>query len=250
MNFKNYLNNLIKSLTGLTSFIFLICLMPLLASAVIKVSTLHVDFLPTGNQFQDVFIQNAGTDVEYVNVSLFKRTNPVQDPNKIESASGQNPKDFGMVVTPNKLAIAPGQIKRVRLLNLSHGNKTDVVYGLNILPVPAPVLRSKETEDVHTAAQVEIISAFVVGVYVLPVNPHVNLSLKRDGKTLTAENTGNTNVLLDNGQQCTTDKKPVCTEVDPLRVYGNSKVQIKLSQDLPVTYRESYSDKNEMITSN
>lgn len=224
--------------------------LPVGANAVIKVSTLHVDFMPGEQQFQDVFIQNVGTDVEYVDVSLFKRTDPVKNPEQVLSSSGQNPETFGMVVTPNKLAISPGQTKRIRLLNLTRGNKTDAVYGVRVLPVPAPIQATKDNADQHAAGQVEIISAFVVGVYVLPAHPHVDLSLTRTGNQLVIENKGNTNALLDGGQQCTSDSKPVCTKVEPVRIYGDSKVQITLAKSLPVTYEASYLDKEEKIVSN
>ena len=238
-----------KNFSKYMAAFFLAGFLPLAGLAAIKVSTLRVDFIPTDKQFQDVFIENAGDKVEYVDISLFKRLNPAKQPEQIETNAGQDPKKFGMVVTPNKMAINPGQMKRVRLLNFNHGNTTDIVYGLRILPVEAPVQRAEDAGDVHAAAQVQMVSSFVIGVYVLPANANVNLSLTRSGKDLSIENKGNTNALLDEGKQCTADAKPVCDDLEPVRIYGGELVHVSLPKDLPASYQATYLNTTKTFTS-
>jgi len=231
---------------------FLFLLSPVFSHATIRVSTLRVDFQPNGNRYQDVFVQNMGNHIEYIDITLFKRTDPAHDINQIVFDEG-DPKVFGLVATPSKMALNPNQIKRIRILNLTDGkNKTDLVYGLKVLPVPAPIERAPSAEDLNNAGQVSIIAAYIIGVYVLPANPAVNLNLKRSGKTLIITNTGNTNALLDQCIQAPTGR----TQGSPLhlttpagsnaiscpdvRIYAQSAKTITLPEDAPVAYRANY----------
>lgn len=218
---------------------------PIFSQASIRVSTLRVDFEPNGNRYQDVFVQNMGDHIEYIDITLFKRVEPTQDINKIIYDQG-NPKVFGLVATPSKMALNPNQIKRIRILNLTDGkNTTDLVYGLKVLPVQAPIERAPSAEDLSNAGQISIISAYIIGVYVLPANPVVNLNLKRSGKALTITNTGNTNALLD---QCTQQTlKATCPTV---RIYAQSTKTITIPEDAPVAYKANYLNGVHEIKSN
>jgi len=213
----------------------------------IKVSTLRVDFESKGKQFQDVFVNNTGDKVEYVDITLSKRVDPVRHPDDLLISTGQDPKIFGMVATPSKIVLSPGQTKRVRLLNLNQNSPKELVYALRVEPIEPPV--QSADHSVKTGGQVSVISAFVVGVYVLPPNPFVQISLHREDKKLIIRNTGNIDALLDKGQQCTEAKPPVCAELPPIRIYGDTVVEISLPQVLPVTYRVSYLNKMEAVAS-
>ncbi len=242
MSIKSRISQLFLISVGFLLFSFLL-ISPALTQAAIRVSTLRVDFSADGNRYQDVFVQNMGDEIAYINISLFKRTDPAHDVNKIISDEGGDPKLFGLVATPSKMALDPGQTKRIRLLNLTNGqNQTDLVYGLSVLPVAPPIERAPSAANLNNAGQVTIISAYIIGVYILPKNPVVNLNLKRAGNILTISNTGNTNAFLD---QCTqAPSTPVSAKTNntcpDLRIYGQSSKTITLPAAAPVSYRASY----------
>lgn len=201
--------------------------------AAIRVNTLRVNFTAAGERYHDIFVKNIGNKTEYVDVQPFKRIEPSINPNKKIEPKG-DPRQFGLVVTPRKMAISPGQSKRVRLLNLTKPSKTEQVYGIHIKPVKSPLER--DNQDVgNSAAGVRVIAAFIVGVYIMPPKPVATVTLKREGKMLYIHNTGNINALLDQGKQC---KDKQCESLEAIRIYANSKKRLPLKKSLPVTYQE------------
>lgn len=218
----------------------------MVANGAIRVDTLRVNFKANGERYHDIFVKNIGKSTEYVQVDLFKRSNPGVDPQQKEPAKG-NPRSFGLVVTPRKLAIAPGHTKRLRILNLKKPRKEELVYGIHVKPVKSPLERRLDAENKSTAGGVRITATFLVSVYVMPTNPHADVSLKREGKTLIVRNKGNVNALLDKGQQC--DKNKNCTKIEPIRLYANSARKLILKKPLPVTFQEVTFNRNIKIKS-
>ncbi len=93
---------------------------------------------------------------------------------------------------------------------------------------------------------VKILIGYEVLAIVYPSSPMPDLVIERNGLTLTAENRGNTNVLLQEGFQCATPEQPLedCSPVRGKRMYPGLKWSVDLEHDLPVRFFQSVGTRN------
>lgn len=202
------------------------------AFAAIKVNTLRVFFHPGSERFQDVYVKNIGAKTDYVHVTVFKRTDPAKNPNLLEKAKG-NPKTFGMLATPSKMALKPGQSRRIRAISFVKGNKNEEIFVIRVEPVKSP-LKTAKVEDKKVAG-VQVVASYDVTAYVLPAKPTTHITVKRDGKKLTFTNTGNTSGLVFDLEQCKSlsDTKS-CKPVEMVkRIYAHSSWSFELPKAEP-----------------
>lgn len=205
----------------------------------IRVSTLRLDFLYGQPKFQDILVTNQGKKTAYVKVEVFKRPEPIKDPSKLVQLHGQ-PKEFGLLATPSKLAIPAQQIRRVRVISLVQGNKKDVVYAVKISPVKSPLKTIAATTD-GIRGGIQLTTTYQIGVYIRPPHAKAALKIERKGKEVIITNTGNTNTLLGNFKQC--ESKDKCTNVKAVkRLYAKQSYHVELPKAEPVEFQSFYLD--------
>lgn len=205
------------------------------ASMVLSEAILH--FEPGEPLRKDIEVENPGSENLYVKIE----PNVVLDPGTETERRVPitDPREHGLLVTPNKIVVPPGGKKLVRLVALQPHGKKERVYRVTFKPVVGDL----ESEQIG----IKIIVGYEVLVLMQPANPDPNLVANRDGKILSFSNKGNTNVLLREGTQCPKVKKSKsdkCESLGGKRLYPGNSWSVSLPHNQPVDYQMSIGTKN------
>ncbi len=199
---------------------------PAAASMVLSNVILH--FEPGKPTRQDVEIENTGDQPMYVQVT----PHTVESPGTPDEArvAITDPRQAGLLVTPNKLVVPPNGRKLLRFVNLQPGDDRERVYRVSV----APVVGDLEARE----SGLKILIGYEVLVLMQPAAPAPQLAARREGRTLFFENTGNTNVLLREGRQCPTPETPAedCALLGSKRLYPGNAWSVDLPFDREVEY--------------
>ena len=217
-NFCNLLKNLI--------LIVLICPNLLLADMVLNKSIIY--FEPGEPNREDLEIQNVGDDPLYVQITPKIVHKPGTDKQAREIFD--NPKEAGLLVSPNKLIVPPKGRKLLRFVNLNKNPQEERVYRVSVTPVVGD-LTAKQSG-------VKLLIGYEVLVLVHPINGNFELTHQRTANQLTVSNHGTQNVLLRKGTQCAPgiEDEALCTQVAGKRLYPGNTWITELEENLPVTY--------------
>jgi P pilus assembly chaperone PapD len=210
------------------SCLLAIALLPVLASvparAGLSVTPVIVDFGPGVVPRADIDVSNDGTERLYVVVEPSLIENPGTAAEKRTQKA--DPEALGLLATPNRLILEPGQHKFVRLAVLLDPGPEDRIYRVTIKPVSGGVEA--------TATGLKILVGFDLLVIQRPANPAAHISAQRSATGLTFHNSGNTNAELFNGAQCVAENR--CTKLPSHRVYAGSNWEVPLSGPAPVEF--------------
>jgi P pilus assembly chaperone PapD len=197
---------------------------PLVARAGLSVAPVIVDFQPGELPRADIELLNDGAETLYVVVLPSK----IEDPGDSDDKRVQNPdpQALGLLATPNRLVLEPGQRKFVRIAMLSPPGDTDRIYRVTVKPVVGDV-KSGETG-------LKILIGYDLLVIQRPGKPDATIVASRAGATLTLRNAGNTNAELFRGQQCDAQRR--CTPLPGHRLYAGVSWSVPIQPGLPVDY--------------
>ena len=208
-----------------------LCLLASLLASPAALASLAIDrsilVFETGKSpRQDVMASNAGDTNLFLEVEVLEVISPGTDQEQRNVV--RDPESIGFVAAPRRLMVPPQGRRPVRLMNINGHGDVERVYRVNIKPVLPPA----ETEGLG----VRIVVAYQVLVFVAPKTIDVRLEGQRDGNRLTLRNTGNVNLMLANGRQCTMINGSDCVEVQGRRLYPGNSVVIELPSANPVTF--------------
>ncbi len=231
-----------KEFISHTAVFVLLCILlaistsPVSANMVISEAILH--FEPGKPLRKDIEIENVGNETMYIQVEPMIVRQPGTENEKREIF--KDPREAGLLVTPNKIVIPPKGRKLVRFVVLKQPKDKDTVYRVNFRPVSNGLVSEKEQIGV------KIVIAYQVLVLVQPPKPEPNLVVKREGKRLKFKNNGNTNVLLREGKQCPSDDatEDECEILRGNRIYAGNEWTVELPTERPVEYYLSVGTKN------
>jgi len=214
-----------------------------------------IHFEDGGERSQDVEVFNQGQETLYVRVEPTIVNNPGTKQESREKY--RDPRKAGLLVSPQRLVIAPGARKRIRFVrldkpapNIKEQNKAiatekDRVFRVLVKPEVG------ELESTQTA--VKIVVAYEVLVLSQPQNAEIDLQAIYKNKQLTITNHGNTNVLLLEGHQCPEgqsqqDEVNQCVKLGGKRIYAGNQWQVEIPYTTPVTYQISKGLENSIKT--
>jgi len=214
--------------TRIFIYCIFIMLFPLTAQADMILNKSIIYFEPDNPNREDLEIQNAGTDPLYISRSRLKLLIILVPISRREIFD--NPKQAGLLVSPNKLVVPPNGRKLLRFVNLNPNPKEEKVYRVSITPVVGE-LSAKSTG-------VKIMIGYEVLVIVHPVDGHIDLTHQRSSNKLTLSNQGTQNVLLRKGTQCPADvdDESLCHQLPGKRLYPGNTWSVDLEADQAVTY--------------
>ena len=197
------------------------------AYATMELSNVIFHFEPGEDARQDFEIFNPADEPLYVQIEPTQVLSPGETAE--DRAPITDPRQAGLLVTPNKLIIPPGESKLVRMVKLAN-SPTEKVYRIGA----KPIVSGLEAEQ----SGVKILIGYEVLAIVYPNNVKPELVVEREGRQMTVRNEGNTNVLMREGFQCVTPDTPKedCTPVAGRRMYPGNVWEIELPEDLPVTF--------------
>jgi len=207
-----------------------------LANMILNKSIIH--FEADKPNRQDVVVENSGNTPLYIKVTTHSIFNPGTDQQSRKKIV--NPKESGLLVSPNKLVVSPKGRKLIRFLNLKPKRHQEGVYRVAIEPVAGKLIAKK--------TGLKILIGYEVLVLAQPINPAPKLVAIREGRNLTMSNEGQTNIFLLEGKQCPSKstKTEDCVSLQTGRLYPGNKWQISLPHDAPVQYQISIGTQNSL----
>ncbi len=197
------------------------------ASAGIVLSRAVVDIMPGDASAQDIDIWNDGKEVAYVTVEPSEIVSP--------GLAGEvrtpitDPGVGGLLVTPQRLILQPGEHKLIRIAAIIPRGGRDRIYRVAVKPVAGPVSAP--------VTALKLLVGYDVLVIYRPAQPVVKLTGERNGNVLTLRNEGNSNVEIYEGKQCSTGRPGECAALPAKRLYPGQVWQQPLTLDGPVEYR-------------
>ena len=207
------------------------------ASANMVLSEAIIHFEPGKPLRKDIEVSNPSSENLYVHIEPKIVLDPGTENESRESIS--DPRESGLLVTPNKIVVPPGGRKLVRLISLKPLGEKERVYRVTFKPVVGDL----ESEQIG----IKILIGYEVLVLMQPASPEPNLVAQRTGKTMSFTNKGNTNVLLREGTQCPSNKTSNPDECESLRgkrLYPGNQYKVDLPYNRPVEYQMSIGTKN------
>ncbi|MBN8810847.1 MULTISPECIES: molecular chaperone [Sphingomonas] len=202
-------------------------LLALPARAGIVLSQAVVDILPSGAIAQDIDIWNDGTEVSYVTVEPAEIVSPGH-PGETRTPI-TDPGAGGLLVTPQRLILQPGEHKLIRIAAIVPRGATDRIYRVAVKPVAGPVSAP--------VTALKLLIGYDVLVIYRPAQPTVKVVGERNGNVLTLRNAGNSNVEIYEGKQCDPARPAVCVTLPAKRLYAGQVWQQTLTMAGPVDYR-------------
>lgn len=225
---------------------FCAVLFSLTAQAMINVTPVIVDLDSndvSATQSQDIRVSNQGEQVAYVKVTPLLVVSPGTKQEQLKDI--KNPEDLGLLVSPRKLMIPPGQFKLVRLVFTKKPDQVDRVFRVNVQPVSGSLLFPKAAKE---EVGIKLLVGYAVLVMQRPINATPKISIERNGRVVTIKNAGNTNAILVEGRQC--DSQDKCAELQTQRLYAGNTWQFTAPAALPVTFKGYFGDHYLNVKSN
>jgi P pilus assembly chaperone PapD len=197
---------------------------PASAKAEIVLSQLVVDLGAKADQRTDIEVWNTSEERAYV----------AAEPSEIVDAgrpgeqrrTEADPEKRGLLVSPNRMILEPGQRRLIRLAPIGPRGMTERVYRVTVKPVAG---------ELHSEASgLKLLIGYDVLVLLRPLETRPNLSAVRSGNRITFRNDGNASVELIDGKQCAADKS--CVELPGKRLYAGAEWNQDLKSAAPVEY--------------
>lgn len=210
-------------------------LLPLLISAMLFaavsaraefiISNAILEFQPGGQAQKDIEIISRSKDNDYVVTEVSEIINP-GTPNQSERPL-ENPEESGLLVTPDKVVLSAGSRRVLRFVSMKEPGEHERIYYVTVKPV-IPGLNQ------NNKLGLKVLVGYRVMVIVRPAITKADFSAQRTGKTLNFRNTGNTNLLLQQGRQCASAKdcRPLAVE----RIHAGQSKTLMLQMDAPASY--------------
>jgi P pilus assembly chaperone PapD len=212
-------------MTKLVVFAAVALVLPLWpAAAQLQVTPVIVDIQPGKHDRQDVDVGNAGKDRAYVEVDPREILNPGSKP---ESArQDPDPEKLGLLVSPVRLILEPGQHRLVRIAMLPGVADRERVYRITVKPVVGKLSTAQ--------SGLKVLVGYDMLVLVRPAVPNPVVSASRSGNALTIRNDGNVSVELNDGKQCVGERE--CTPLPAKRLYAGESWTQQLTGPAPADY--------------
>jgi P pilus assembly chaperone PapD len=195
------------------------------AHAELVLSELIVELQPGKQVRDDVEVWNNSPERNYVSIEPREIINPSLASQSI--LKDPDPEKLGLLVSPARMVLEPGQRKLIRIATLSGDAERESVYRVTIKPVVADIQADN--------SGLKVLVGYDVLVLVRPAQPRPNVTGIRSGTKLTFTNSGNVSVEIVDGRQCKGTRVD-CTDLPGKRLYTGATWTIDLPADAPVQY--------------
>ena len=196
---------------GLSAVAVLTPVSPLYAE--LTISQLIVELKPGSSRAHDVELTNESPERAYVSVE----PREVVDPGTPDERSfvSPDPEKLGILVSPRRLILEPGQRRTLRIARIGSGTSSERVYRVTVKPVVG---------EVGGETGLKLLVGYDLLVLARPAQVRPALTASRNGTSLTIANRGNSSVELTDGTQCrSTDRD--CVKIPGKRLYAGASWQ-------------------------
>lgn len=196
------------------------------ATAELVLNQVIVDLAPDKVPRLDIEASNTGKDRIYVvaePAEIVKAGKPDE-----KRVAEPDPARLGLLVTPQKMILEPGERKLVRIASIAPRGPVERIYRVTVKPVIGDVAA--------TGTALKILVGYDVLVIVRPTAMTATVTGTRNGDSLVLTNTGTTNVEIYDGKQCDASGAS-CTPLRARRLYAGASLQQTIDPARPVDYR-------------
>lgn len=220
----------------LTILSLVLTLIPNSASAELAVSELIVEFNTPASTTRDLELFNDSPERMYLTVEpreIIKAGLPYQSDYK-----SPDPAVLGLLVSPRRLILEPGQRKALRITRLENDPKSERVYRITVKPVIG---------GVEGDTGLKLLVGYDLLVLSRPARAMPQLLVFKEKRNLKITNAGNASIELLQGRACSRNEG-TCRELPPKRLYPG----VTWEQTLPIDsdrgeYQAKIRDKTELI---
>jgi len=196
------------------------------AQADIVLSKVILD-IPGGRPARDdIEVWNDGPERIFVVVEPSEILEPGTVAQRRESAA--DPSISGLLVSPQRMILEPGQRRLVRVATVLPREDRDRVYRVTIKPVAGPLSAQSDAIKVYVGYDVLVIQR--------PASGSGQITGERKGRTLRIANRTNTAWELFDGKQCDIAGRN-CVTLPAARLYAGTDLVVSLPYDTKVDYR-------------
>ncbi|MDQ0837406.1 fimbrial biogenesis chaperone [Sphingomonas faeni] len=205
------------------------------AYADLVLSQVVVDMLPNAAPRVDVEASNTGKERMYV----VAEPSEIVDPGKPEERrqASPDPAVTGLLVTPQKMILEPGERKLLRIAAVAPRGARDRIYRVTVKPVTGEITAA--------GSALKVLVGYDMLVIVRPTVLSGTITGQRNGASLALANTGSTNVEIYDGRQCDANGKD-CRALPPKRLYAGAS----WTQSIDPARRVDYKIKTSTIVEN
>jgi P pilus assembly chaperone PapD len=196
------------------------------AGANIVLSQVILDLVPGAPTAQDIEVWNNGAERSYVIAEPAEVIAPGQAEERRET--NPNPEISGILVTPQRMILEPGQRRLIRVSAVAPRLAQDRIYRVAVKPVAGDVTAS--------ATALKLLIGYDVLVIYRPEKMQGKVSATRSPGFITFRNDGNTNVEMFEGEQCEVAGK-ACKSLPANRLYPGMNWRVPIGLATPVKYR-------------
>lgn len=203
----------------------LLFVFPVISHAEFIISTAILEFTHDGPKQQDIELISRSLGSDYIEAEI----NEVLNPGSLNESRVliENPAESGILVTPDKTILNGRGRKTLRFVVMKDLDDREHIYRVAVKPVIKGV-ESNETVGL------KVLIGYEVLVIIRPSQINPSYQAKRVGSKMMIKNDGNTNILFQNGQQCSPEEK--CKMPPVIRVYAGETIEADLPIDKPVSY--------------
>lgn len=199
------------------------------AWAGIVLSKVIVDLAPDAPPRDDIEVINDSDERQYIvaEPGLIERPGTPSE-KRLDSS---DPTVTGLLVTPQKLVLEPGERKLVRVALVVPRDEHERIYRLAIKPVAGSVEAEQTSLKVFVGYDALIIAR--------PTTITGKLTATRNGQAITFHNGSNSSVEMADGRQCDANEKN-CVPLPATRLYSGADWTVPITRDTPVEFRIHY----------
>lgn len=196
------------------------------ASADLVLNQVIVDLPPDKPPRVDIDASNTGNERIYVVAEPFEIVDPGKPGER--RVGNPDPQALGLLVTPQKMILEPGEHKLVRIASIVPRTTAERIYRVTIKPVAGDV-SAKVTA-------LKLLVGYDVLVIVRPTVLTGRVTGVRRGSTLVLTNTGTTNVEIYEGKQCDA-RGAACKPLAARRLYAGASYEQPIDPARAADYR-------------
>lgn len=195
------------------------------ARADLLLSQLVVELAPHERSRADVEIWNSGTDRAFVAAD----PREIIDPGTASESSryDPDPEKLGLLVSPERIVLEPGQRRLLRIASLAQGDR-ERVYRVTVKPVVGQL-----SSD---SSGLKVLVGYDMLVLVRPPETKPHVSGTRSAGRLTLKNDGNVSVELVDGKACEASVG-TCAQLPGGRLYAGAERTLQVTAGARVDYK-------------
>lgn len=201
--------------------------MPMAAHAEFSLSSMIIDFAGDAPRQQDIELSSRDDETLYLDTEVYEVKNPgAMQENRVKL---DNPEDAGIIVSPRRAVLPAGARKNMRFIVVDTPKNKDRIFRVTVKPIVSGI-------EAKSKVALKVLVGYDAMVIARPENTKIKLVGEREGGRLTLTNKGNSNVLLQNGSQCSSISD--CKPLDVTRLYAGQSWSTDLpAGDAPATYQ-------------